>query len=121
MPSTSYPQITCTQADAGGLSLAKVPAAGADLALGTWLFGKQGQLLTVAVSGVTATGEVEEVILDSAPVTAEQAENGVRAKLPKAFLEGLIRGESFTISPRLSFDGGVYFTPFRSITLTLNR
>ncbi|NSX20614.1 hypothetical protein HTV13_12340 [Pseudomonas putida] len=121
VPSTSYPQITCTQADAGGLSLAKVPAAGADLALGTWLFGKQGQLLTVAVSGVTATGEVEEVILDSAPVTAEQAENGVRAKLPKAFLEGLTMGESFTISPRLSFDGGVYFTPFRSITLTLNR
>ena len=121
VPSANYPQINCTQADAGGLSLSRVPAAGADLTLGTWLFGKEGQLLTLVASGLTATGEVEEVILDSVPVTAEQAEKGVQAKLPRAFLQGLVMGERFTLSPRLSFDGGDYYTPFRSITLTLNR
>lgn len=118
---TLYPQITCPQADAGGLSLAKVPSTGADLVLGTWLFGKEGQLLTLSVSGVSEGAEVEMVILDSVPVTAEQVESGVKAKLPKDFLEGLTVGEGFTLTPRLSFDGGIYYTPFRSTTLSLNR
>jgi hypothetical protein len=118
---TAFPQITCAQASGTSLSLSKVPAAGADLRLGTWYFGAAGQLLTLTLSGVTANGPLEHVIRDRVAVTADEALGGVSATLPRHVLEQLEVSSSFTLRARLSFDGGQYFTPFRSNTLTLIR
>lgn len=118
---SAFPQITCDQASGTSLSLAKVPAAGADLSLGTWYLSAAGQLLTLTISGITATGPLEHVIRDRVAVTADEALNGVKAKLPKNVLEQLDVSSSFTLRARLSFDGGQYFTPFRSNSLTLTR
>ncbi|HKS11419.1 MAG TPA: hypothetical protein VJS90_00120 [Pseudomonas sp.] len=118
---TAFPQITCTQASGGSLSLAKVPAAGANLRLGTWYLGAAGQLLTLTLSGVTANGPLEHVIRDRVAVTAEEAREGVNAILAKAVLEQLQISSNFTLRARVSFDGGQYFTPFRNSALMLSR
>lgn len=119
--SSAYPQITCLQASGSALSLARVPATGADLTLGTWYLAAPGQLLTVSLSGVSAEGPLEAVIYDRVAVTAEQASTGVKATLSKQVLEQLSIGTSFTLRASVSYDGGDYFTPMRSSTLTLSR
>lgn len=120
LPTNEYPRVSCEQAVSGSLSLARVPSAGADLVLGTWRFGGAGQLLNLSISGVTQSGALNEDIRDaSEPVTANEASNGIRAKLPRALLQRLKLNEAFTLHARVSFDGGVYYVSFPNLSLTL--
>ncbi|WP_156326667.1 hypothetical protein [Pseudomonas sp. NBRC 111127] len=114
-----YPTLVCDEGNQ--LSLKEVPPTGVGLSLGSWLFGAAGQLLTLSVTGVNkgGVGELSDVIRDGVPVSAEEAADGVKTRLPRSLLERLEVNEQFTLSARLSFDGGDYFTPFNSSTVTL--
>lgn len=118
-PAQYHPQVTCEQAESLSLSLAAVPAAGADLSLGTWSFIAEGQLLTLSIGRGSGPGSWEEAIRDALPVTAQEVTAGVKAKLAKSLLEKVPLGDTFTLYARASFDGGDFFTEFKSKSLQL--
>ncbi|QHG63926.1 hypothetical protein [Pseudomonas putida] len=120
-PSNEYPTVQCAQVRAGQLSLAEVPG-GADLELGTWYFGKAGDLIQLQVTGVTPTGVLDEIIRDaSEPVTEAEAKEGIKARLALSTLNKLSLDEAFTVHARLSFDGGVYYTSFGALRPVLRK
>lgn len=119
LPHEQLPQIICKGVSGKELPLSEVPEDGADLELETWYFIAEKQLLTLSIVGVTAEGEQEYVFHDAIEVSPGEVETGVKAKLPKDILKRLIVGERFTLYPRLSYDGGIYYTPFRVNNLTL--
>ncbi|MFI8557885.1 hypothetical protein [Pseudomonas putida] len=121
-PKNGYPQPLCDQEEpgvVGGLPLHKVPADGADISLAPWRFAAEGQLLTLTLQ--SAEGDMTEDFIDSVSVTEEQATTGFKAKLPKALLEKLTIDLQFTLSARLSFDGGERYTEFPEKSITLRR
>lgn len=114
------PQIQCEGVVGQALSLSRVPSGGAKLTLGTWRFGRVGQLLHIWVSGVGQEGGLsEDLRTASIPVTEEEADMGVEAKLPKLFLEQLKLNEQFTLHVALSFDGGTLYRVFPEMNITL--
>lgn len=119
LPMKKLPQLVCPDAPDGKLSLSKVPSTGARLELEPWAYGAAGQLLSLSLTIATDTGEQEIVFHDSVPVTQDEALNGVKATLPKDLLTRLNINDYFTLWPRLSYDGGLHFTKFRSINLQL--
>ncbi len=121
-PKNEYPQPRCDQEEPGangGLPLHKVPADGADITLLPWRFAAEGQLLTLTLE--SASGDMSEDFIDSVSITEAQATTGFKAKLPKALLESLTIDLQFTVSARLSFDGGERFTEFPEKRITLRR
>lgn len=116
-----YPSPQCAQAGAGVLSLARVPAAGADLSLAEWYFMAEGHLLTLEAKGVTAAGQpVTQVVRNAQPVTAaEFAARRIEAKLIKAFLSSLWIDQNFTLTARVSYDGGESQVLFQDTNLKL--
>jgi len=120
LPSTRYPFTTCAQVQNDQLSLFRVPISGADLAIGSpptpaWPFMAQGQLLTMEVSGTDTNGnQTNRVVRNAEPVSAfEFTNNKALGKVPKAFLQSLKLNERFTLSARVSFDGGDTFVSFK--------
>lgn len=116
-----YGNVQIAQADSGALSLARVPAAGADLVLARWYFMAVGQLLSIEASGVDAGGQpVNLMVRNAAPVTAaEVAAEQIEARLVRMFLESLQMGQNFTLTARVSFDGGGSYYPFKDLNLPL--
>lgn len=121
LPMKNLPQLACPDAPDGKLPLSKVPSSGARLELAPWDYGAAGQLLSLSLTITTDTGEQEIVFHDSVPVTPDEALNGVKATLPKDLLTRLKINDYFTLWPRLSYDGGLHFTKFRSINLQLTQ
>lgn len=121
LDSAVYPQIQCEGVSEGRLSRSQVPPGGAELTLGTWSFGRAGQLLNIWVTGVGPAGDLSEYIRTaSAPVTVDEADAGVSAKLSKEFLNKLTEGEQFTLHVALSFDGGAFYRTFPIMSITLD-
>lgn len=118
-PAEYLPQINCEQAGPNSLSLAAVPAAGADLSLGTWAFIAEGQALTLSIGRDRGTGSWEAAIRDAEPVTALEMSVGIKAKLARSLIEQVPVGETFTLFARASFNGGEFFTEFKSTSLQL--
>lgn len=123
MPASRYPDTQCTQAQGTStLSLARVPAAGADLTVAQWPFMAEGQVLKIVARGVRASGggPVSIVVRDSLKVTgAEFNAKRVTAVLVKTFLASLRLNENFTLEASVSFDGGETFWPFKDGNLKL--
>ncbi|MDR0281733.1 MAG: hypothetical protein LBJ37_28085 [Paucimonas sp.] len=116
-----YPNPQCTQAGGNALSLARVPAAGADLTLSQWYFMAEAQLLTLEVKGVTPAGQPANLVVRNAqPVTAaEFAAKRIEAKLIKSFLTSLWIDQNFTLTARVSYDGGESQVLFNDTNLKL--
>ncbi|WP_338460204.1 hypothetical protein [Pseudomonas sp. TE3-3-F2023] len=119
----AYPPVT-----ARDLHLSEVPEEGADLELDNWAFAREGDLIELSVTGVTLPdkpgeedGELKEIIRDaSEPVTGEEAENGIKAKLDKQkILKRLKFDMPFTLHVRLSLDGGAHYINLKSLSPTL--
>ncbi|MEE1920599.1 hypothetical protein V0R50_09110 [Pseudomonas sp. 148P] len=103
-----YPPMQCVQAGGTTLSLARVPAEGADLTLDWWYFMAEGQLLTLEAKGVTPGAQpVTRVVRNAQPVSADEfAARSIDAKLDKAFLASLWIDQDFRLTARVSYDGG---------------
>ncbi|MFJ4354105.1 hypothetical protein ACIPZ5_24850 [Pseudomonas sp. NPDC089428] len=125
-----YPQIAivCPPVTDRNLYLSAVPEEGADLELDNWVFAREGDLIELSITGVTPPdkpgeedGKLKEIIRDaSEPVTAEEAENGIKAKLDKQkILKRLKFDTPFTLHVRLSFDGGAHYINLKSLSPTL--
>lgn len=120
MATDAYPSVKCQYADSDGLSLGKVPENGAELNLDIWTFVAAGQLLTIEMSGVNAADKpVRVIVRDAKAVTAAEAKGGVVERLKKDDLRKLKVNNSFTLSARVSFNGGEHFFAFRPYSLTL--
>ena len=121
VPTSRYPRIDCLQVQAGKLSLADIPPGGGDLELGTWSYGRQGNLIELSITGITAAGdELNETIRDaSQPVTSSEADDGIVAKLDKSILNRLRFDEVFTLHVRLSFDGGAHYWELPTLSVLL--
>lgn len=113
MPVEQWPRVRYPAAvpGPGELRLSDIQGTAAVLELPKWLFGAQGQLVTIKVSSLT--------VLSEHPVTAEEAQEGVKTQVAKAYLETLTLNEQFTTSASASFDEGQTWTPFRPLYLTL--
>jgi hypothetical protein len=126
LPLARYPFTTCVQVLNNELSLFNVPLGGADLVIGSppsdaWPFMAEGQLLTMQLSGVDWNGNQTTTVLRNAVPVSEFEFKNKRAlgKLPKEHLQKLKLNESFTLSARVSFDGGETFVPFNDSRPTL--
>ncbi|MDO7900289.1 hypothetical protein [Pseudomonas citrulli] len=124
LPATRYPATTSEHITGGRMHLSEVPFSGADLVIESpgfdaWPFMAQGQLLTMEATAAHLSYPVR----NARPVTeAEFRNKKITAKLPKReFLESLQNGEEFSLTARVSFDGGETFTPFRDVMVTLVR
>ncbi|WP_426114934.1 hypothetical protein [Pseudomonas sp. DSP3-2-2] len=107
-PTIQWPRL----AGAATLSLKTVAVSGEDLELGQWPFMAEGQLVTIEVSGVAATGAPTRIIVRDAQGVSEteMTQRKVTSKLARAFLQTLKINEYMTVTPRISFDGGeTYF------------
>ncbi|MBA6137884.1 MULTISPECIES: hypothetical protein [Pseudomonas] len=105
----------------GPVYLSNLPAAGARLQMGTWMFIAPGQLLTIVMEGVDLQNNpVSFTVRDAKPVTADEARTGVGEMLPRSEFMKLKVGERFTLYARVSFNGGEFFLKFRSQSYPLN-
>lgn len=119
--SAVYPQIQCEGVNEGHLSRSQVPTDGAGLTLGTWPFGRAGQLLNIWVTGVGPAGDLsEDIRTASEPVTVDEAGAGVSAKLSKELLYKLTEDQKFTLHVALSFDGGAFYRTFPTMSIMLD-
>ncbi|GLO52758.1 hypothetical protein PPUN110474_41590 [Pseudomonas putida] len=126
----AYPQIAIANPPVTdrNLYLSTVPEEGADLELSNWLFAREGDLIELSITGVTRPdnpgeedGKLKEIIRDaSEPVTGEEAQNGIKAKLDKQkILERLKFDAPFTLHVRLSLDGGAHYINLKNLSPTL--
>ena len=124
LPASRYPDTQCTQAQGTStLSLARVPAAGADLTVAQWPFMAAGQLLKIVARGVRASGggSTSITVRNALPVTqAEFNSKRVTAVLARTFLASLRLNENFTLEASVSFDGGETYWPFKDGNLKLS-
>lgn len=130
LPIGEYPQIAIANPPVSdrNLYLSTVPEEGADLELDNWVFAREGDLIELSITGVTPPdnpgeedGKLKEIIRDaSEPVTGEEAENGIKAKLDKQkILKRLKFDAPFTLHVRLSLDGGAHYINLKSLSPTL--
>lgn len=99
------------------VSLSKV-AAQTDVRLDPWFLMAAGQRVTLLASGVSPAGaQVLETLLENLEVRS--ANERVDARLAKTFLQKLRLSSSFTVTAKLSFDGGESWTHQRALNLTL--
>lgn len=114
---TSYPRLTCQEADGLDLLLRKVPSRGATFYLPPWPFIANQQWVSVSVQGVWK-GEVDEGLWEGR-ISELQTSRGIEVLLPRATLEQQVINQSFTVSARVSFDGGHNYFALRALSLTL--
>ena len=119
LPTTRLPRPYLEGAGVAGtqISLGRVGAR-TDVRLDPWFLMAAGQKVTVMVSGVSPQGAaVQETLLDSYPVRS--GNEHVVTSLTKAFLQRLQVNSSFTITARLSFDGGESWSHQRTLSMVL--
>lgn len=106
-------QITCHQAQIGSpatLSKSAVPARGADLEIGAWLYQASGQLMNVWVMAA----EMRTDLLEAVPLIA----NGkFTTSLPKDYVNQRPLNSTFTVYASVSFDQGHSYHSFSSLPL----
>lgn len=118
---SAYHPVQCIQAQGKpGLSMADVPAAGADLRVKSWPFNAAGQALSIWVVGVTTGGTAtEHMVRDAVPVTQQELDDAaVGGKLPKEFLQTLMANSSFMQRAKVTYDGGETAVSFASSAVT---
>lgn len=118
----SYPAPQCRQSQGKpGLSLADVPPEGVELFIERrWPFAAPGQLLTIWITGVAASGTgTEHIVRNALPVTPAEFDSMlVAGRLPRAVLQGLRANTSFTLRATVSHDGGDTALSFSTSTVT---
>ncbi|MDZ5740470.1 hypothetical protein [Pseudomonas asiatica] len=89
--------------------------------LDTWTFVAAGQLLTIEMSGADkASQPVRVIVRDAKAVTVDEANNGIKELLAKDHLRKLKIDVPFTLSARVSFNGGEHFFQFIPYSLPLH-
>ena len=123
LPVTRYPTPQCTQAQGTStLSLARVPATGAELTVAEWPFMAEGQLMKIVARGVKSAGggPTSITVRNALPVTqGEFNSKTIKATLLRGFLLALKLNEYFTLEASVSFDGGKTYWPFKDGNLKL--
>ncbi|MNR19810.1 hypothetical protein D3C85_1366220 [compost metagenome] len=123
LPVTRYPTPQCTQAQGTStLSLARVPATGAELTVAEWPFMAEGQLMKIVARGVKSAGggPTSITVRNALPVTqSEFNSKTIKATLLRSFLLTLKLNEYFTLEASVSFDGGNTYWPFKDGNLRL--
>ena len=123
LPRSRYPQVQCTQAQGTfTLSLASIPAGGADITLAKWVFMAAGQWLHLEITGVGSTGGAKQLVVrNNTPVTAaEVAKGSIDGKALKAFFTTLQVDQNLTFKARVSFDGGASWVQFNDTNIKLS-
>lgn len=119
LASERYTRVDCPEASGDG-NLVLAPG-GATLTLEPWAFIREGQLLSLNLSGVTPGGEpVMEVLRDSVPVSDSEVKVGVSDVLSYALLNRLASNGRFSVWASASFDG-VQWWEFPKLGLTLRK
>jgi len=91
-----------------------------DVLMDPWYLMFPEQKVTIEVSGVLpGSGEAKETLLDGYEVKASDVTAGIKTRLGKVFLQRLAVPSSFTITSKLSFDGGESWRISKSINLSL--
>lgn len=99
------------------VSLSKV-GTWTDVRLDPWFLMAAGQRVTLLVSGVSpGGGVVAETLLENHEVRS--ANERVDTRLAKSYLQRLQLSSSFTVTAKLSYDGGESWAHERSLNLTL--
>lgn len=111
IPLGNLPTIQCVEAIGRPLSLASVPAAGAQLTLASWSLISTDQCVRIKVDGVGGSGgEVSQVVLDGHRVTEQERIDGLGksgdVRIPRALLERLQLHRQFNVTVTVSFDAG---------------
>lgn len=102
------------------LSLSAVPATGAPFVLSKWKFMAEGQRVTIEAKGGTSNPTLQEFLCEEAEVQGADVSAGqFNALLTKGFLQQLTLNSKFTLTTKVSFDGGETYLSFRMLELTL--
>ncbi|RRV03667.1 hypothetical protein EGJ27_24530 [Pseudomonas sp. v388] len=105
------------------LSLAKVPAGGAECLLAAWMFMAAGQRVRIRVTGRLPDGSESTLNLregDQEVVTEDELYQGqVWSIIPRGFLESLKINSPLHVDVRTSFDLGNSYEVFPRLDLTL--
>lgn len=128
LPERRYPSVECAEAEGNGqLSLSGLGTSAATLNIGgsgfdAWPFMAEGQLLTIEASGLAAVGgsALKELVRAAVPVTREEFTSKlVTERLSLDFLKRLKLDWEFTLTAKVSFDGGESYKGFQSQYITL--
>jgi hypothetical protein len=111
LPLPNLPTVQCVEAIGRPLSLASVPAAGAQLMLASWPMMTTDQRVRIRVDGAGPDGNpVAELVLDGHPVTEQELKDGLGkqgdVRIPRALLERLQLDRAFNVTVTVSFDAG---------------
>lgn len=120
LPSSNYPSAQCRQSQGKpGLSMADVPAEGAELYVSGWPLAAEGQALTIWVKGVSVEGAgAEHVARAALPATQDELDaRAVAGRLPAAFLQELKVDSDFALHAKVSYDGGESTVTFPSSSI----
>lgn len=120
LPTHNYPPVQCRQSQGKpGLSMADVPAEGAELYVLTWPFAAAEQRLSVWITGVSTAGApVEHMVRDGVPATQGELDaKAIGGRLPKTVLQTLKVDNAFTLRAKVSYDGGETALQFPSSTV----
>ncbi|NWL18296.1 hypothetical protein DM828_03005 [Pseudomonas umsongensis] len=128
-PTSLYPIVECEEAiGTGQVSLSALGPAGAAVRIGTglfdlWPFVASGQLLTIEASGVAAVGGtlIEPVRTAVSVSSGEVRDKKITAQLALEYLKKLKLDQDFTLSAKVSFDGGESYRPLKSGNIRLIR
>lgn len=121
LPANQFPLLKhALSSPANTLSLSSVPATGAPFELGEWKFMAAGQRVTIEAKGGTSNPTLQEFLCEQAEVQEADVSAGkFNAVLTKSFLQKLTLNSKFTLSTKVSFDGGETYLSFRLLELTL--
>lgn len=121
LPANQFPLLShALGGPSNTLSLASVPATGAPFVLSKWKFMAEGQRVTIEAKGGTSDPTLKEYLCESAEVEEADVSAGqFNAVLTKSFLQKLTLKSKFTVSTKVSFDGGETYLSFRLLELTL--
>lgn len=112
--------LTCQQSVSGTVSLARVPASGANLAMGPWPYKPSADGLRINI-WVTGQDKQDKVIRFDLLQGVAVAKNSspVPAVLPKPDLEKLQLNRIFAVHAAVSFDDGETYLEFKALDLNL--
>ncbi|HCV41009.1 MAG TPA: hypothetical protein DGQ94_20290 [Pseudomonas sp.] len=120
-PQSSWPQLHCEGISNGQIVLKDVPPEGSPCALDAWSFMAAGQRVRIRARGLNQPGKPDSTWLrDDVPVSEDEyyAEK-VKAVLPRTFLEGLQVNHEVLLSVEVSFDDGLSYKTFRTVSARL--
>ncbi|MGJ7549402.1 hypothetical protein [Pseudomonas alloputida] len=117
----NYPTIQVGGVENRQLPVGQVPKEGARCTLDSWSFMAEGQLLGIEALGSAKPGKPATHVLRprTAEVTEEEYYEGIEARLPKEFLEGLDLPSTLRLTASASFDEGETWRDFRTVDIEL--